>query len=708
MGALLKKLAASVNPMKLELLVNDRRADLLSERLRGMPASLKRFDMQFAFAKELLNAGRNEDALKALEALEHDAVAFSPTAWQSNRTIVLLQRAQAYMRIAEEQNCHQANNRESCLMPIRGQGIHRKKEGGQRAIQVLLQILETEPDNLRARWLLNVAHMTLGTHPQGVPVRHLIPAKAFASEYPLPRFDNVARESGIDLYGLAGGAVLDDFDGDQDLDLVVSFQGLADPMRYFRNRGDGTFEDRTDASGLAGQVGGLNMIHGDYDNDGRPDVVVLRGGWMGSEGNFPLSLLHNEGGGAFRDRTGAAGLLRFAPTQAAVLFDYDNDGWLDLFVGNEATAGNAQPCQLFHNNQDGTFTEAAAAAGVDFLGWVKGVAAGDYDNDGRTDLYLSMQGENNVLFKNEGPKDAKGSWRSVRFRDVTAAARVGEPRDSFGTFFFDYDNDGWLDLFVVGYSQTGAEDIAADYLGLPTRVDRGRLYRNLGNGTFEDVTKAAGLYKVVLAMGHNFGDLDNDGWLDIYFGTGKPDFSLLIPNRMFRNAGGKTFQDVTTAGNFGHLQKGHGVAFGDVDGDGDQDVFEQMGGAYLSDKAYSTLYRNPGNTNGWIGLSLVGARTNRSAVGARIKLTVQTPKGPRTIHRTVSEGGSFGASPFRQHIGVGRATAASAIEVFWPASGQIQKLGGLPLGSWHEIREGEAKTRTLSVALPARSATIGN
>ena len=174
-----------------------------------------------------------------------------------------------------------------------------------------------------------------------------------------------------------------------------------------------------------------------------------------------------------------------------------------------------------------------------------------------------------------------------------------------------------------------AADMAADYLGLPSTGERGRLYRNQGDGTFADVTRAAGLYKIVPTMGLNFGDLDNDGWLDIYLGTGDPDFSSLVPNRMFRNADGRFFQDVTTAGNFGHLQKGHAIAFGDVDNDGDQDVFAEMGGAFAADEACSALYENPGNANPWLGLELEGVRSNRSAIGARIKVTVQTKAGPR-------------------------------------------------------------------------------
>ena len=175
-----------------------------------------------------------------------------------------------------------------------------------------------------------------------------------------------------------------------------------------------------------------------------------------------------------------------------------------------------------------------------------------------------------------------------------------------------------------------AEDVAADYLGLPTDAERARLYRNRGDGTFEDVTKAAGLYRVIPAMGLNFGDLDNDGWLDFYLGTGNPDLSTLVPNRMFRNDGGPRFQDVTTAGDFGHLQKGHGVAFGDLDNDGDQDVFEEMGGAVPGRHAPTARStRTRATTNRWLGLELEGVRSNRSAVGARIKVAIEGKGGRR-------------------------------------------------------------------------------
>jgi len=691
MAALLQERAAAVNLQRLSLVVNDRRADwALGELKRPQPLE-ERLRLRGFAVNELINSGRLDEAQKALVELERDAKTNDAAGWGRHLSSLRRLRVLASLRLAEDENCHLTNNRDACLLPIRGEGVHQRREGSTRAAQVLEQILADEPDDLRARWLLNVAHMTLGTYPDGVPARFRIPATAFAPEYPLPRFPNMAREAGLDLYRLSGGAILDDFDADGRLDVVVTGIGFNEQMRFLRSRGDGTFEDKTLAAGLEGEVGGLNLLQADYDNDGFLDILVLRGGWMGTEGRFPLSLLRNQGDGTFSDVTKAARLLRFAPTQTATFFDYDGDGWLDLFVGNESLAGDPHPCELFRNNRDGTFSERARDASMDVVAFVKGVTSGDYNNDGRPDLYVSIMGGENRLYRNDGP--VEGSPRAWRFTEVGKAAGVTEPLGSFSTFFFDYDNDGWIDLFVSGYGDgRGAlprvEDVAADYLGLPTSGDRGRLFHNRGNGTFADVTKAANLYRVVPAMGLNFGDLDNDGWLDFYTGTGTPDLGMLVPKRMFRNAEGRAFQDVTTAGNFGHLQKGHGVAWGDIDNDGDQDVFEEMGGAYLTDKAYSALYLNPGNENAWLVLELEGVRTNRRALGARIKVSFETKTGLRSVYRTVGSGGSFGASPLRQEIGLADATRVTAVEITWPATGEVQKLDGIELRHRYRIREG--------------------
>jgi ASPIC/UnbV protein/VCBS repeat protein len=688
MAALLQETAARVDLAVIPYVVNDRRADFLARSLDQPRPLSEQLSFRFRYATELVHAGRSDAALAAIADLRRDAETISPQNWQKAGPMLLLLEAAALLRKGEQDNCSMANTAQSCLLPIRGEGIHRRTEGSTGAIRALQEVLALEPENLRARWLLNIAHMTLGGYPDRVPPELLIPPSVFASEHPLPRFPNVADQAGLDIHGLSGGAILDDFDGDGRLDLMVSAIGFDDQLRFLHNRGDGRFEDRTGASGLAGETGGLNLLQADYDNDGRVDALVLRGAWLGTEGRFPLSLLRNEGGGRFADVTRAAGLLRFAPTQTATWLDYDSDGWLDLFVGNESTPGAVHPCQLFHNERNGTFTERAAAAGVEVKAFVKGVVSGDYDGDGRPDLYVSVGGGDNLLFHNDGPGADPAGWR---FTEVGRAAGVTAPQASFAAFFFDYDNDGRLDLYVAGYG-ANAEDVAADYLGLPTAGERPRLYHNRGDGTFEDVTRAARLDRVMPGMGLNFGDLDNDGWLDFYVGTGNPDLTTLVPNRMFRNDGGKAFQDVTTAGDFGHLQKGHAVCFGDYDEDGDQDIFAELGGAYTADTAHSALFANPGNANAWLRLTLEGVRSNRGAVGARIKVTADGPEGRRVVHRTVGSGGSFGASPLRQEIGLGPARRILDVEVSWP-SGQTQRFAGLALRRRYHLREGSPEAR---------------
>ena len=347
--------------------------------------------------------------------------------------------------------------------------------------------------------------------------------------------------------------------------------------------------------------------------------------------------MRNNGDGTFTDVTEQAGLMSYHPSQTSRWFDYDGDGWLDLFIGHESTDPNDPDwCELYHNNRDGTFTECARACGIKIAALVKSVACADYDNDGRPDLYVSVRAGPNILLHNDGP-DAAGQWH---FSDVTArSGPITEPIESFGTFFFDYDNDGWEDLLVFGFHlANGVGDVAADYLGLPNGGTKSKLYHNNHDGTFSDVTEAMHLNRICHTMGHNYGDLDNDGWLDFYCGTGDPNIRTLIPKRMFRNAEGKFFQDVTTATGTGHLQKGHGVAFADLDDDGAQDVYIALGGAFPGDGARNALFLNPGNTNHWVKLKLVGVKANRPAIGARIKVTLQTPGGSRDLYRTVSSG----------------------------------------------------------------------
>jgi len=212
------------------------------------------------------------------------------------------------------------------------------------------------------------------------------------------------------------------------------------------------------------------------------------------------------------------------------------------------------------------------------------------------------------------------------------------------------------------------------------------------------VTRAAHLHRVLQSMGSNYGDLDNDGWLDIYLGTGDPELGTLIPDRVFRNAEGRRFQDVTTSGGFGHLQKGHGVSFADLDNDGDQDVYHVVGGAFEADTFRNALFENPGHGNRFLALQLEGVKANRGAIGARLRVVVTTAAGERSLHRTVRSGGSFGCSPLRQEIGLGDATGVARVEIRWPGSDGLEVLTGLEPDRRYLIRQGESAARPLSLA----------
>ena len=671
-------------------------ADLVRRKFPAAKNPGERASMQWHYATALLNDGSPEEAVQAIDEMERMLAENGLSPKPDDVAKIKLLRAICWLRMGEQQNCVSNHNADSCLLPIRGGGVHQLTRGSRGAIRELQEILDATP-NPYAIWLFNIAYMTLGEYPDRMPEQWRIPPELFNSDYDIKRFPDVAGQLGLDVDDQSGGVVMDDFDHDGLLDLMVSASGLDSQLRYFHNNSDGTFTERTEAAGLKGLTGGLNMIQADYNNDGFVDVLVLRGGWLGKDGRYPSSLLRNNGDGTFTDVTEEAGLLFFHSTQTAVWFDYNGDGLIDLFIGTETQSadGPKDPCMLYRNNGDGTFTECAAENGVAIAAWVKAVVSGDYNNDGRPDLYVSVFGGPNILLRNDGPagadKSPKAAWR---FTEVAKAAGVTEPIRSFPCWFWDYDNDGWLDIFVCGYAINNAGDILADYLGAaPPTAERPRLYHNDHDGTFTDVTQSAGLHKVLEGMGANFGDLDNDGWLECYIGTGDPLLGTLIPNRMFRNDGGHSFQDVTTSGGFGQLQKGHGIAFGDLNNDGEQDVYSVVGGALIGDHYPNQLFANPGHGNRWLKLKLEGVKSNRSAIGARIKTVVRSPAGEREIHRVVGSGGSFGCSPLRQEIGLGQAGAVVRVEIFWPATGKTQIIRGLALDRCYTIREGDDRPR---------------
>jgi hypothetical protein len=685
----LQALDAKADPIPNPYL-RERAIALYRERIAAKPPAKELLQLRKDLATALVNNNQPAEALRELDLYDQmlNLPGLQPTPAQAIEFFEL--RAVTYLRLGELENCLDNHNADSCVFPIQGGGIHRLPQGSHAAIEALHELLEFQPTP-NAIWLLNVAYMTLGEYPDGVPAQYRLPPEKIRSEYDLPKFPDIAARLGLDVYDLAGGVAMDDFDGDGWLDLVTSAAGPRSQIRYFHNNGDGTFTELTAASGLTGLCGGLNLNHTDYDNDGDIDILVLRGGWQGNEGSYPNSLLRNNGDNTFTDVTEQAGLLSFHPTQTAAWFDFNGDGWLDLFIGNESIPplNQIHPCELYRNNGDGTFTECATENGVAFIEFVKGVNSGDFNNDGRPDLYVSSRGFPNRLLRNDGPAAPDGGLRGRwKFTDVAPAAGVTEPLQSFPCWFFDYDNDGWLDIFVSGYFITNAGDVLSDLIGARNRAEKARLYRNRGDGTFTDVTKEAGLSRVLHTMGSNFGDLDNDGWLDFYLGTGDPYLGTLIPNRMFRNDGGRRFQDVTTAGGFGQLQKGHAIAFGDMNNDGGQDIYSVVGGVYQGDVYHNQFFANPGFSGHSLKLKLVGVKSNRAAIGARIKVVVRTADGAeRAIHRLVGTGSSFGGNPLRQEIGLGEATAVQRVEIFWPATGKTQVLTGFELDHGYRIRE---------------------
>ena len=652
--------------------------------------------VQQQLATEQLRTGDVEAALKALDRAFLLAEQLHLPA-QPMRDLLHL-RAIAFLRLGETENCLAMHGQHSCIFPIRAAGVHTLPRGAQGAIRDLTTLLQSDPKDDLARWLLNVANMQLGQYPAGVPKAYLLPPRLFASDEPMPEWTDMAALAGIDLTTRSGGAVIEDFDGDGLLDVVTSTSNPLGAMHLFHNNGDGTFTDRTKAAGLSDELGGLNLIVADYDNDGHPDLLVLRGAWWGHFGEYPFSLLHNRGDGTFEDVTVKSGLLSFGPTQTAAFADFDNDGRLDLLVGHENNPGAKEhfPTQLFHQNADGTFTDVARQAGLAEQGFVKGVAWGDYNNDGRPDIYVSVREGENRLYRNDGGSDA-AHWT---FTDVTRQAGLGNAHHTFATWFFDFDNDGWPDIFTAGYSAGSMQDVGHFEAGHTADAEMPHLYRNNHDGTFTDVAPALHLDRAMLTMGANFGDLDNDGWLDVYLGTGEPSYEALLPNRVFRNVGGKRFDDVTTATGLGHLQKGHSIAFADIENRGVEDIFEEMGGAFPGDPYQSALYRNPlpdpgPSTNHSITLRLQGTLANRSAFGTRIELllTDRDANGKpihRHVFRTIGSVSSFGGNPILQHIGVGKATTVDEVRLRWPGNySHEQVFHALPADAAYTLVEAD-------------------
>lgn len=693
------------------------RARERKEELQALPAeatSMQRCMAHFQLGKAELNIDNIQTGIehltKAVELIPSIDVPNEDLrqAYSDRMRFIL---GTAYIRLGETQNCCLQNSSESCIVPIQGSGLHTRQAGSRKAIEQFHAVLQHSNDKPKdqiklyqpAKWLMNIAYMTVGEYPDKVPPEYLVPPEFFKSEIDFPKFTNIYPQLGLETFNLCGGAIVDDLNNDGYLDIMTSTYDAAGQTQYFRNNRDGTFTERTDEAGLRGMFGGLNMVQADFDNDGDIDVMILRGAWLDSAGRHPNSLLRNNGDETFTDVTFESGLgeVHF-PTKTAAWGDYDNDGDLDLYVGNDSSEKCRAPAQLFRNNGDSTFTDVAAEAGVRHDLFAMGVAWGDFNNDRYPDLIVSASGANR-LYRNN---------RDGTFTDIGRDSGVTAPSASFPTWFWDFNNDGALDLYVGcsnGYTgQQALRPFGADDSSVTSTIPDWQddqpielmaLYQGDGEGGFVDVTREQNLTSLTLPMGANFGDLDNDGFLDFYLGTGDIAFSEIMPNLMFLNQRGKSFADITMAGGFGHLQKGHGVAFADIDHDGDQDVYIQLGGAFASDRFNDALFENPGFSNHWLTIKLVGDKSNRCAIGARIRADIVEGGTERTVFRHVNSGGSFGCNPLRQTIGLGKATSIRKLEIYWPATGQTQTFRDIAVDRIIRITEGVDRVKELN--LPA-------
>lgn len=697
MVEILKEIYDHTDPMKTPYFKSSERAEFYKNMATKSTKPNDILTGQLFYGYESLNAGRNENAILILEDFIQKAEKLK---LQQNEMYHQALRilAMSYVRLGEQNNCINRYNPARCIMPFEGNGVYEMQGATRSAIKYYETILKTKPDDFESVWMLNFCYMTIGEFPDKVPQKWRLDKKEFQSDYQIPRFINIAQKLGLSTVGLAGGVCIDDFNNDGNMDIFASAWGLNDQLRFFVNNGDGSFSDQTAQSGLMGLTGGLNLIHADYNNDGFLDVLVLRGAWFEESGEIPNSLIKNNGNGTFTDVTIESGVFSKYPTQTAVWSDFNRDGWIDLLIGNETSKPDHKyPCELYLNNRDGTFSNQIGTSGLqNTYAMIKGITAGDVNNDGWPDLYFSFLNAPNRLYINRGTNGGS----TISFADAPFGKQVGEPLSSFPCWFWDYNNDGWEDIFVASYgfdntgNQLDAPAIAAqNYMGHSVGGEP-KLYRNNSDGTFTEIGKIVGLSDGMFAMGANFGDVDNDGYLDFYLGTGTPKFSSVVPNKMFRNNQGKTFQDVTTAGGVGHIQKGHGVAFADFDNDGDQDIFCVIGGAYEGDVFGDAFFINPSDdSKSWVTLLLEGTASNRSAIGAKIKISTVNVSGDKNIfYRKVCTGGSFGSNSLQVETGLGNATSIETIEITWPNStGTMETFQNVPLRSFVKIKEGSGK-----------------
>lgn len=537
-------------------------------------------------------------------------------------------------------------------------------------------------------WLLRTSLEHFGADVSRLPPDILFPLreeKLDRANPPLLSFTDIAPELGVDRLDGNGTCAWGDYDHDGDQDLIVSGHGTF--ITLYRNDGD-KFVDATQDAGLGHVPSGYSLNLIDYDNDGGLDLYVSLDGWSGP---VPNRLFRNLGNGTFKDVSEESGLDDPGTGFVSLWGDLDQDGYLDVVIAN-GVLKEGSVLQAYRNNGNGTFSNVTNSAGLseppEFGG--VGIALGDYDRDGDLDLFANgFGGAPNRLYRNDG---------KFRFSEVATQASVLQPPHSgYVSFFLDYNNDGYPDLLTTSLAQWPAvlAGLRSNFaVKKPEEIhpDCPRLFRNNRNGTFSDVTFESKLYYPMGVMGAGVADLDNDGFVDIYFGVGGPRMHRLEPNRFFRNNGDGTFSDLSYYSGLGQLAKGHGMTFIDLDQDGDLDVYAQIGGHHPGDLWRNKFFRNnKGNQNKWLQIDLTGTGSNRYGIGAEVVLKL----GGTALYREVKGSEGFGAtSPYRLTFGLGKAERVESLLVLWP-SGVTQEFTALEANQRIEITESSDTLRTL-------------
>jgi tetratricopeptide (TPR) repeat protein len=537
-----------------------------------------------------------------------------------------------------------------------------------RAARTSVEALDANPANDRAKSWLWMTAQKMGGYPDFVPGNYRIQVRGGYEKTPL-EYEDIAARIGLDKTSGGRGTAIFDYDNDGYLDILIAASHGG--CNLYHNNGDGTFTDVSIGSGWDGCVNAFALTVGDYDNDGYPDVFASRLGFYAGD----CQLYHNNGDGTFTDVTKQAGLEVWGPCFTASWIDYDCDGHLDLFVPNNLGGlfERKTPNRLFHNNGDGTFTEVTEASGLSSLWPTTSGAWGDYDNDGWPDLFLSNGLGRSQLFRNNG---------NGTFTDVSKEAGIHDLCFGSPAFWWDYDNDGWLD--IAQFSWSNHEDVIYTWEhgegppdGHPMRV-----YHNNRDGTFTEVGRELGLSGCFGTMSGNVADLNNDGYMDIVFGNGSPKMDRLEPIAVLQSDG-KKFHNITFSAGLPFLGKSHGVNIGDIFGDGRMSILVGAGGVYPADLLTANVYCPKKLVGNYLNVRLVGTKSNRSAIGARVSLEA----GGRRQMRQVSGGSNAGCLPFEQHFGLAETAAIDSLEIRWP-SGLKQIFQGLPINKTLQFTEG--------------------